>query len=136
MLATLGGFIQFRVASSGNRGSVTRIFGEKNRRRQRKKKPGSVQGVPKPAAQLLSAVPSVMPPSAHPGASGAVQGGGGGPKPVAKATAAVPSEPGFTIQDEGAGHCRSSRGAVSMGGHRQPGRQRHLSRPAELSFWR
>ena len=40
------------------------------------------------------------------------------------------------VDEVDAGHYPSSWGAVPAGGHRQEGRQQHLSHPAEVRFWR
>ena len=72
MFATLGEFTEFRVAFNRIRGSVTLIYGEKRKRRTRRKTPRAVKGGPKSAAQLPVAVPFVSPSPAQPGMSSSV----------------------------------------------------------------
>ena len=44
-LVTIGELPEFRVASNGNRGSVTLIYGDKRKKRTNKCAPGAVWGV-------------------------------------------------------------------------------------------
>ena len=81
MLATLGQLTEFRVAFNGSRGTVTLIFGDRRRKRTRRKKPcvpGAVKGGPKPEA-VFCATPSPA------------RSFQGVPKPVAKSPGTVPS---------------------------------------------
>ena len=75
-MATLGELTELCVAFNGNRGSITLIYGDRRKKRTRRMKPCAPGAVK--SGILPAAVPSFLPPSAQPEASGAVQGGGGG----------------------------------------------------------